>query len=1047
MGQTALIRFAIRFRGIVMAVACLAFGFGAYSFRDAKYDVFPEFAPPQVSIQTEAPGLTPEQVDMLVTRPLESAVNGLSGVETLRSASIQGLSVVTVLFRPGSDIYRARQLVAERLNVAGALLPRGSGPPMMTPLTSSASTVLVIGLTAREGAQLEPKLPERSLMDIRTAADGLLRHRLLATDGVAKVTIFGGEVKSFQIRIRPGDLLRFGLGFDEILAAASHATGLRGAGFIETPNQRVLLQASAPPATPESLARTVIASHQGVPVTLGDVAEVVLAPEPPVGGATIQGKPGVLLMIGQQYGANTLDVTERVEAALAELRPALAAQGIELHPDLFRPANFIGAATGGVELALALGAGLVIVVLFVFLYDWRSALISCTAIPLSLLVAVLVLRWSGATLNTMTLGGLAIAIGEVVDDAVIDVENIVRRLRENRRLRERRPPAQVVLEASLEVRGAVVYATFAVILAFAPVLVLPGLGGRLFAPLAGAYALAVLASLAVALTVTPALAARLLGDRKAGTATRDPPLAAWSKRHYERLLRRVLHCPWPVMAGAFVLTLGAGAALPFLGGTFLPDLKEGHFILHLTTAPGTALTESLRLGRLVSEKLLELPSVRSVAQHVGRAEAADDTSGTHDSEFEIDLKPGLGGAAQEAAEKAIRLAVGGFPGVNIALNTFLTERVEETFSGAAAAVAINLYGDNLDDLDRAAQQIADVVDDVPGATDVHVQSPPGLPVLGIELRAEAVERFGLDPVAVLEAIRTATQGDIVGQAYANGRAIDVLVLLDPAARRQPEQIGELPLRNAEGNYVFLRQVADIKETSGRYQVRHQRARPVQSVALNTSGRDLASVVADAKARIAAKVTLPEGVYLAFTGTADAQEKARRDLGVDGTIAFIGIVLVLALITRNWRNLLLVLVNLPFAFIGGVLAAFITGGVLSLGSIVGFVTLFGITLRNSIMMVSHYEHLRLKEGRDWNAETAIAGAADRLVPILMTSLVTALGLAPLAIGMAEPGREIEGPMAVVILGGLVTSMALNLLVLPTLCLRYGRFEKTRDEFAP
>jgi CzcA family heavy metal efflux pump len=1034
--QTALIRFAIRYRGIIIALACLLFAYGSWSFRDAKYDVFPEFAPPQVGIQTEAPGLTPEQVDLLVTRPLEIAINGISGVEALRSASIQGLSVVTVLFQPGSDIYRARQLVAERLAAAGSTLPRGIGPPVMTPLTSSASTVLIIGLTSAT----------RSLMDLREFAERILRQRLLATEGVAKVTVFGGEVKSLQIQIRPQDLFRFDLGLDDIVAAASRATGLRGVGFVETANQRVLLQATVPPPTPEALASSVIASHEGVPVTLGDVAHVTVAPEPPVGGATIEGKPGVLLMVGQQYGSNTLEVTERVEAALGELRPGLEAEGITLHPDLFRPANFIVIATGSVEFALLLGAGLVVVILFLFLFDWRSSLISCTAIPLSLLVAVLALRWMGATLNTMTLGGLAIAIGEVVDDAVIDVENIVRRLRENRRSTTPLPAAQVVLNASLEVRGAVVYATFAVILAFAPVLVLPGLAGRLFAPLAAAYVLAVLASLAVALTVTPALSARLIGGRKAGEAVGDPPVARWSRRRYEALLRRVIRRPGLLILATLGLTGAAAATLPFFGGTFLPDLKEGHFILHMTTMPGTSLAESLRLGRLVSKTLLELPAVRSVAQHVGRAEAADDTSGTHDSEFEIDLKPGLGGAAQEAAESAIRAAVSGFPGVTISINTFLTERVEETFSGTTSSVAINLYGDDLDALDRTARDIADAVDDVPGAADVHVQAPPGLPLLAIRLRPEEVQRWGFAPVAVLDAIRTAYQGEIVGQAYESGHVHNVVVLLDPAERGTLGQIGDLPLRNPEGRHVLLRQLAEITESSGRYQVRHQQALPVQTVALDVHGRDLASVVAETKQRVAAKVKLPPGVYAVFAGTAEAEEKARRDLLIDSLIAGIGILLVLAIITRHWRNLVLVTVNLPFAFIGGVLAAFATGGVLSLGSIVGFVTLFGITLRNSIMMISHYEHLVAVEGRVWSKETAIAGAADRLVPILMTTLVTALGLLPLALGMNEPGREIEGPMAVVILGGLGTSMVLNLLVLPTLALRHGRFEPQSDAFA-
>ncbi|HLY55206.1 MAG TPA: efflux RND transporter permease subunit, partial [Stellaceae bacterium] len=591
-------------------------------------------------------------------------------------------------------------------------------------------------------------------------------------------------------------------------------------------------------------------------------------------------------------------------------------------------------------------------------------------------------------------------------------------------------------------------ATFAVILAFLPVLALSGLAGRLFAPLAAAYALAVLASLVVALTLTPALAAMLLlgpRDNEQGGDGHDPPVASWARRQYERLIRRIVSHARPVLAATIVLTLAAAATLPLFGTTFLPDLKEGHFVLHTTTAPGTSLAESLRLGGLVSQALLKLPNVRSVGQHVGRAELADDTSGTHDSEFEVDLKPGLGGDAQEQAEDDIRRTVAAIPGVSASINTFLTERVEETLSGAAASVAIEVYGNDLDRIDQAAAAIADVVDDVPGAADVHVRAPAGVPVLSIELVGPALARFGFAPVDVLDAIRTAYRGDVVGQAQQGERAMDVLVVLGPSDRTRPEAVGDLPLRNAAGQYVRLRELARIGETSGRYQVLHKRAERIQTVAVNVRGRDIGSFVAAAKARVAAKVKLPPDVSVVYAGAAEAQEAAQRDLLLNASVAAGGIVLVLAMITRRWRNLVLVLANLPFAVIGGVVAALVTGGVLSLGSTVGFVTLFGITLRNSIMMLSHYQHLVEVEGREWGLATAVEGAVDRLVPIVMTTLVTALGLLPLALTLNEPGREIEGPMAVVILGGLVTSMVLNLVVLPTLALRFGRFESFPDEF--
>ena len=1030
--QAAIIALAIRFRGIAVAFAAVLLGYGLYALGHARYDVFPEFAPPQVAIQTEAPGLTPEQVELLVTRPVETAVNGVPGVTALRSTSIQGLSVVTAYFDPASDVYRDRQVVAEQLAVAAQRLPGTVLPPVMTPLTSSTGLVLVAGLTSST----------RSPMDLRTAADWEVRLRLLAVPGVADVGVFGGGVRSIQIQVHPDRLIQYGLSLDDVLAAARRATGVRGAGFVDTPNQRVLFQAEGQSSKAQDIAGTVLLRQGAGVVTLGSVATVTDAPEPPIGGASVQGKPGVVLNVAEQYGADTVAVTKAVETALATLRPGLAAKGMALHTDLFRPANFIETATRNVRGSLLLGGALVVLVLVLFLFDLRTAAISCTAIPLSLLAGTLVLEHLGYTLNTMTLGGLAIAIGEVVDDAVIGVENGVRRLRENRRLARPRPEARVILDAAFEVRTAVVYATFAVLLVFLPIIALPGIAGRLFAPLGLAYILAVLSSLIVALTVTPALTMALLAGRRAGP--QDPPVVRWTRGGYVRLLRTAARRSRLVLAPAVALTVLGCAALPFFGGSFIPELQEGHLIVHMTTVPGTSIAEGLRMGARVTEALERLPAVRSVAQRVGRAERGADTGGTNSSEFEVDLKP-LSGDAAEGVQSEIRNALAGFVGADFAVNTFLTERVDETLSGYTAPVVVNVFGTDLDALDRTAQAVARVLGGVPGAAEIQVQSPPGLPQLTIRLRRADLERWGLDPVAVLDAVRTAYQGDVVGQAYEGEAVLNVTTLLDPASRASLTAVGDLPLRAPDGAYVPLRQVADIYEGAGRYQVQHEGGRRLQTVTASVGGRDVVSFVRDAEAAIRARVPLPPGGYLEFAGAAQAQSRSQRALLLNGLLASIGIVLLLSVVTRNWRNLLLVLTNLPFALVGGVLAVFATGGTLSLGSMVGFVTLFGITLRNSIMMVSHYEHLVEVEGRSWDAETAVEGAADRLVPILMTSLVTALGLLPLAVGMGDPGREIEGPMAVVILGGLLTSMALNLLVLPTLALRFGRFEPARDEF--
>jgi len=1009
----AIVRFSLRFRGIVIAATTLFVVYGAYRLTQSKYDVFPEFAPPTVSIQTEAPGLAPEQVELLVTQPIENAINGISGIEALRSGSIQGLSVITVAFRPGTDIYRDRQLVAERTGSVSTQLPQGVDAPVITPLTSSTSVIDVIGLTSSS----------RSLMDIRTIADWSVRQRLLAVPGVAKVAVFGGEVRQLQIQLSPAKLVRYGLSIGDVLDAARQATGIRGAGFIDTPNQRLVISTEGQSVTADQLASVVLLQSNGANVTLGSVARVTEAPEPPIGAAAIGGRPGVALVVSGQFGTNTLEVTRNVEKALADLRPALKREAIDLDATIFRPANFIQTAVSNVRSSLIIGAILVVIVLFLFLFDLRVAAISCTAIPVSLLAAVVFLELRGLTLNTMTLGGLAIAIGEVVDDAVIDVENILRRLRENQHLEQPRSPFAVVLDASLEVRSAVVYATFAVVLVFIPILTMSGVAGRLFAPLGEAYMASILASLLVALTLTPALSLLLLGSRE--QKEEEPPVVRWLKE--------------------LLLTVAGLAIVPFLGGAFLPELKEGHFIVHMSAVPGTSLEESMRIGNRVTAALLRLPFVRRVAQRAGRAERADDVFGTHDSEFEVDLVPLSGDKAERATQK-VRRALSEFPGVNFAVKTFLTERVEETLSGYTAAVVVNVYGSDLDQLDAAAQQLARVLSSMKGATDVQVQSPPGTPQISVRLRKGDLARWGLNPVAVLETIRTAFQGEGVGQVYDGNRVFNVTAIIDPGLRTNITDIGDLPLKSAGGAYVRLRQLADVFETSGRYVVLHEGARRVQTVTCNVAGGNVTAFVAAAQKQIGSVVQLPEGSYVEFTGAAAAQTRSKHDLIFHFLLAAVAIVMLLSIVMGHPRNLLLLLLNLPFALVGGVLMVVANGGVLSIGSMVGFVTLFGITLRNSIMMISHYEHLVVSEGMPWNESTSIRGASERLAPILMTALVTALGLLPLAIGSNAPGREIEGPMALVILGGLATSTALNLLILPTLALRYGRFEESSQEDA-
>ena len=988
-----------------------------------------------MEVQTESPGLSPEQVESLVTQPIENTINGLGNLDSLRSESIPGLSVITVVFKEGTDVMVARQMLAEKLTEMASQLPANVKTPQMSALTSATMDLLKIGLTSQK---LSP-------MELRTFADWTVRPRLLSVPGVARCIVFGGEVRQLQIQVRPDRLQAYGLSISDVLAAGRVATGVVGAGFIENANQRILIQTEGQLLTSEILGEAAVAQVNGQTVRLKDVAFVRDGGEPKFGDSLIQGEPGILLSTASQYGANTEEVTLAVEKALKEMQPLFDKQGIKLYPHLHRPANFIELSLRNIKHSLFVGGILVAVVLFLFLGHFRTAAISLTAIPLSLLTAIIILDKLGITLNTITLGGLAIAIGEVVDDAIIDVENIFRRLRENKSLARPLPAFRVVLDASLEVRTAVVYATFVVALVFLPVLTLTGLQGSFFAPLALSYILAIMSSLAVALTLTPALS--LLLFAKGVRDETEPKLQAWLKRTYRGILNLFERWPRVVMAAAFLICVAALLMLPGFGTDFLPDFKEGHFVLDVQMTPGTSLAEMLRMGSHVSHELLKNPNIDTVEQQVGRAESGEDTFGSHRCEFHVELKPNVPGEVQEDLMKDIRKLLEDTPGTQSEVLTFLGDRIGETISGETAPVVVNVFGDDLDMIDAKAGEVANILKAM-GAADVQIKSPPGAPRMAVRLRTERLMQFGFRPVEVMEAIQAAYQGTIVSQVHEESRVTDVTVILDEADRREPELIGTLMLKNAAGLSLPLKELADIYQTTGRYSIMHEGARRRQVVTCAPGNRDVTSFVADAQKQIAAKVNFPKGIYVIFTGAAEATAKAQHQLLLNSVIAAVGIILLLIVVTGNWRNLMLILANVPFALVGGVLAVFITKlfsdpgeGGLNIGSLVGFVTLFGITTRNAIMMISHFEHLVQVEGMTWGLETALRGASERLIPILMTALVTAIGLLPLAIGSGEAGREIEGPMAIVILGGLVTSTALNLLVLPTLALRYGRFAKS------
>jgi CzcA family heavy metal efflux pump len=1027
-----IITVSLRQKGVVLVLAALLLGYGVYDTRNAKLDVFPDFVPPQVTVQTEAPGLAAEQVEALVTRPVEIAIGGLGSQESIRSESIQGLSIVTVVFKENTDIFRARQLLTEKLGEISGQLAAGVKPPRVTPLVSSTMDLLKIGL-------LSEKL---SPMDLRTFADWTVKPRLLAVPGVAKCSSFGGEVRQLQIRVKPDRLLAYDLSVTDVLNAARGATAVMGAGYVETSNQRITIQTEAQTLSAEELGSILLLNTtNGLPVRLRDVAVVQDGAEPKFGDTLIQGKPGVLLTMSSQYGANTMEVTERLEAALDEMKPVFQREGIQLFPRLHRPATFIEVSIANIRHSLWLGAALVSVVLLLFLGSFRTAFISLTAIPLSLLTAIVILQRLGMTLNTITLGGLAIAVGEVVDDAIIDVENIFRRLRENRTLANPRPVFAVVLDASLEVRSAVVYATFVVVLVFLPVLTLSGLQGSFFAPLAISYILAIGASLLVALTVTPALCLWLARGREKDRETR---LQSGLKHVYRKIVGFTMRWPFLLLAISLVATLLGLWRIPLLGGEFLPEFKEGHFVLQMSTLPGTSLTEMRRIGAAVSAGLLKIPQIATVEQQIGRAELGEDPWGPHRSEFHIELKSAAA-EDQEKAGDAIRAVLSNTPGIQFEVLTFLGDRIGESISGETAPVVVSVFGDNLEEINARAKEVAIILNGIRGSADVQVKAPPGAPRLVIKLRRERLIQLGYHPAELLSAIQSAFQGSIAAQVYQGNRVSDVNVILEESARSDPEAIGALQFRAASGARRPLRELADVYLSSGPYSLLHEGGRRRQTITCNVEGRDVTSFVSEAKQQVEAKVKLRGGTYLAFAGAAEAARAARNELLLHSAVAAAGIFLLLVMVFGNARNLILTLLNVPFALIGGVLALFVArllaghaAGTLSIGSLVGFVTLFGITMRNSIMLISHYEHLVDHEGIAWGPEAALRGASERLIPILMTALVAGLGLLPLALGSGEAGREIEGPMAIVILGGLVTSTTLNLLFLPSLALRFGRF---------
>jgi CzcA family heavy metal efflux pump len=959
-----IILWSIENRLVVLVLAALLIVFGLRAAYLSPLDVFPDFAPPQVVIQTEAQGLSAEEVEQLVTIPLETTLNGTTTLETVRSTSIAGLSVVTCIFEAGTDIYRARQLVSEKLQVARQRLPLAADEPQMTPVSNPVGILLKISLTSSK----------TSMMDLRTLADWTIRPRLLGVPGVAQVVIFGGEVKQYQVLADPIKLKDYGVSLAEVMTAARRANQNAGAGFLDSKDQSLAIEGLGRVAVPADLENAVVAVKKGLPIHIKEVATVQLGAEYKVGDASTQGKPSVLMIVLKQPSANTLTTTRDLEAALHDMRNAFPLD-VVMDTAVFRQADFIERAISNINVAMIEGGLLVVFVLLLFLTSWRAGLVSMAAIPLSLLTAVIVLREMGGTINTMTLGGLAIAIGEVVDDAIVDVENVFRRLRENRTKSEPSPILRIIYSASSEVRGSVVYATVIVALVFLPIFSLSGLAGRIFAPLAYAYIIAILASLLVALCITPALCYYLLPGAVANRAD-DSFMVALLKRAYRRILEPVLNYPKTIVAISGILLGAAIAVVPFLGGEFLPEFNEGNLIIHMIGLPGTSMQESLRAGAIAQSLLKQIPETVTTAQQAGRVELGEDTQGPYFSELPVKLKESDRG--RDAVMADVRNKLSDIAGFTFGIKQFIAERIEETLSGTTATIAVKVFGSDLDVLQQTGEQVRAAMAGVPGIADLAVEQQTGVPKVSVRFNREALAVHGLNSADLAETVQASFYGTKVSDVFEQQKSFAILVRYDPKFVSNLQAMRDSLVDTPRGGKIPLSSVADVQIVNGPNSINRENAQRRIVVSCDVSGASLTGVVEAIKKSVAAKVKVPPGYYIVYGGQYEAENEAVRQMALLGSAAIVGIFLLLFLAFTSVRQSLLVMANLPLALIGGVAAVLIASeGDVSVASLVGFITLFGIATRNGIMLITHYHHLMAEEGMSFGRDLVIRGAMERL----------------------------------------------------------------------
>lgn len=1021
-----LIRAALNHRLLTVAIASLAFVYGAMTLRQIPVDVFPDLNRPVVTILTECPGMAPEEVEALVTLPIETAMNGMSGVERVRSSSGVTLSMVWVEFDWGTDPYRNRQLVAERLAITRSRLPDDI-VPVIGPLTSLLGEIQFVGLTTEDEEAVTP-------MELRTHADWVVRPRLLAVPGVAQVLAIGGDVKQYQILISAERLKFYQFTLEEIEHTLSHVSQNTTGGFLNIGENEYLIRTIGAVDTIEDIENSMVGMHFGKPVLVKDIAEVKHGARPKRGDASVNNRRGVILGVQKQPDASTITVTKELAKVLDDIDENLP-ENMVLEKDLFKQSSFIGTSIHNVQEVLRDGAILVSIVLFLFLLNFRTTFISLTAIPLSFILTFLIFKMFGMTINTMTLGGLAIAIGELVDDAIVDVENVFRRLQENRRKGNPKSALRVVYDASCEIRGSIVFATAIVILVFIPLFNLSGIEGRLFIPLGIAYIVSLSASLLVSLTVTPVLCSYLLPNAK--SVSHEPGRLVQTLRRWDRaVLERCLERPLVPCLGTMAILLVACATIPWFGTSFLPPFQEGTALVTVSGTPGISLDTSNDMGGRAEKLISEIPEVRYVSRRTGRAEEDEHVELVSTSEIDVGFRD-HGRPRQEVLDEIRTRLKNELPGAFVNIGQPLSHRIDHMMSGVNSQIAIKLFGPKLSTLRRTAAEISHVIEDVDGLVDVQVEAQTRIPQSKIYLMRDEAAQNGVVVGGLAKNLEMALHGEVVAQVLDEQRTSDVVIRFDEQSRSSMDMLRAIPVRvMPDGDNVFLGDVADVFKSKGPNVINRENGRRRIVIQGNASGRDVGSIVHDIQERIDNEVELGSEYHIVYDGQYRTQQRASRTIALMSCLSFAGIFALLYSYLSSARLTLQVMITIPLAMIGALFAIFLTDRNLSIASLIGFITLCGIASRNAIMMISHFIHLIREEGETFSKEMVIKGALDRLTPVLMTSITAILGLIPLALSAGETGKEILHPLSVVIIGGLISSTLLDIIITPTVFYMYG-----------